>query len=142
MNLSVDLLSLTVLAIVTGGSHDDYARINQTANGSANRVVLVRIDCRRAQAHVNYANVVLVVVKHYPIQRREYSGDTAGTGRIKHAQIYDVGIWRHSEVSTFGNATVSGCDGSDVGAMTIRIIDAVLACKVAAENDAALILLV
>src|SRR5256885_10850000 len=103
MNLSIDLLSLSVLAIVSGRSHHDYSRINQTANRSANRVVLVRINCRRAQAHVDYANVVLVMVDHYPIQSREYSRDAARTGRIKHAKIYDVGIWRHSEVSTFGN---------------------------------------
>src|SRR5437763_2132099 len=142
MNLSVDLSSLTVLAIVTGGSHDDYARINQTANRSSNRVVLVTINCRRAEAHVDYANVVLVMVNHSPIQSREYSGDTAGTGRIKDAQIYDVRIRRHSQVSTFGNATVSGCDSRDVRTMTIGFIHAVLASKVAAENDAASVLLI
>src|SRR5437870_5588973 len=56
--------------------------------------------------------------------------------RVKHPQINDVGVWRHAEICRISNATVAGCDRSDVRAVTIGIIDAILAGKVTAKNDA------
>src|SRR5216684_5057280 len=60
MILSVDLLAVRVLAVITGGCDDDDSRINQRPGCAADRIVLVRTDRGRAEAHVHYANVVLV----------------------------------------------------------------------------------
>src|ERR1043165_1658411 len=62
VNGSIDLPAVRVLAVVTG-SRDHYnSRIYQGTSGTTNRIVLVRANCRRAQTHIDDANVVLVLV--------------------------------------------------------------------------------
>ena len=63
MNLSINLVAVGILAVVTGGGDYHDSRINQRARGATNRIVLVRADRRRAQTHVDDANVVLVFVE-------------------------------------------------------------------------------
>src|ERR1043165_3143447 len=58
MNLSVNLLARAVLAVVTGGSDDEDATIDELGCGDAKRIELVRVDRRHAEAQVPHANVV------------------------------------------------------------------------------------
>src|SRR5687768_14985279 len=62
VNSTVDLLSFIVFTDVPGGRHDDYPGIDQLAHSLAQRIVFVRIDRPRAEAHVYYANVVGVLI--------------------------------------------------------------------------------
>src|SRR5216684_2878974 len=67
MNLSVNFLTRTVFAVVTGGGNNHDARVDQPANRATYRIIFEGVDCRRAQTHVNYANVVSRAVSHEPV---------------------------------------------------------------------------
>src|SRR5438552_9315821 len=69
MNLSVNFLTGAVLAIVAGGSNHHDADINQPTDRAAYRIVIVRINGRRAQAHIDHTNVVGRAVTQDPVER-------------------------------------------------------------------------
>ena len=119
MNLSIDLLSLAVRAIIPSSRQDHHAGIDQPANRTANGIVLVRINRRRAQTHIYNANVVRRAIGHEPIERGQNPRDAAGAGGIKHSEIYDSGIWRHATVRATGNTAVSGRYTRDVRPVSV-----------------------
>src|SRR5438874_2196720 len=106
MNLSVNLVTDRVFAIVTGRCDDDYAGIDQSARGATNRIVLVRTESGRPQAHVDDANVVLVFVERIaradrlcgigwtenPVKSIQQYRSRAGAVLIEDAQINNAGI--------------------------------------------------
>jgi hypothetical protein len=47
-----------VFSVVTSGSNDNDAAIDEHASGNAKRVVFRRIDCRHAETQIYNANVV------------------------------------------------------------------------------------
>src|SRR3954447_19691928 len=63
MNLAVDLVAVGILAVVAGGSDDDDAGVNELTGGAADRVILVSIDGSAAEAQVDDADAVLVLVE-------------------------------------------------------------------------------
>ena len=62
MNLPVNFIAVSVLAIVTGSNNDDNACINELARSPAHGVVLVGVNRGCAQTHVDDANIVLALV--------------------------------------------------------------------------------
>ena len=47
MNLTVNLISVSILAVVAGGRDDDDPRVNQRARGATDWIVLVGITVHR-----------------------------------------------------------------------------------------------
>src|SRR5207302_3260283 len=106
MNLSVNLVTDRVFAVVAGRGDDDYAGIDQSARGATNRIVLVRIESGRPQAHVDDANVVLIFVERIaragrlrgigrtenPVKGIQQYRSRAGAVLIKDAQINNAGV--------------------------------------------------
>ena len=52
MNPTIEFLAQTVPAVVTRGGNYNYARIYQPAHSPTDRVVLIRINRRRAETRV------------------------------------------------------------------------------------------
>ena len=85
MNATVKLLAGGVSSVVAGGGDDDDAGVHQFAHREAERINFVRVDRRRADAEVDDANLVLLVVllaqrliridgREYPLQRLQDVG--------------------------------------------------------------------
>src|SRR5687768_10847681 len=71
MNLTIDFLAQSITAVVTRSGNYDYARIYQPADSPADRIVLIGINRRRAEARVHDADVVGRAICEHPIERRQ-----------------------------------------------------------------------
>ncbi len=58
MNVTVKLLAFTILSIVTSSRYDHDATIDESTYSQAERIKLVRINSRHAEAEIHYADVV------------------------------------------------------------------------------------
>ena len=65
--MSIQLLSSCVLSIVTRCSDHNNAGINKATNSLANRVVLIRVNRKHSETHVDDLDVVGRVVRHEPV---------------------------------------------------------------------------
>ena len=72
MNLAVDFLAGTVDAIVSDSRDDHDAGIDQLTDRAADRIVNIRIDRRRADAHVHDLNIVSIPIRDDPIEGRQH----------------------------------------------------------------------
>src|SRR6266850_6048141 len=79
MNLAINFLASRVLAIVAGSGNNDDTSINQATDCPAYRIILVGINCRRAQTQVDHANVVRSVIGQQPIQGAQRAGNRTQT---------------------------------------------------------------
>ena len=152
MNLSIDLRSVRVLAIVARrGNHYD-AGVNQHASRATNRIVFIRAHGRSAQTHVDDANVVFGFVQgvarahrhgriyrsQNPAQGTQQTYGCAGPMRIQHTQINDVGAGSNALVRIAVFCTQTGGRRSHVAAVTKGIIRRViLAREVLVKLDSA-----
>ena len=73
MNPTVHLRVACILTIVSSGSDNHNAQIDQRAHSPANRIILVRINRRHAKTHVDHADVVLTAVSHDGVESRQNS---------------------------------------------------------------------
>jgi hypothetical protein len=137
VNRAVELLPRGVLPVVARGGDDDEPRVHQPPHGLTDGVVLVGLDGGRPQAQVDDAHVVERAVGQDPVERAEDARDAAHALRVEHAQVDEVGVWRHARVGAVRDAAVAGDDGGDVRAVTVGVIRAPLAGEVLAISDAA-----
>src|SRR5712691_8753621 len=138
MYLAIHLLPGAVFAIVAGsGSHDDTS-INQATDCAAYWIVLVGINSRRPQTHIDHKNVISSMISQYPIESAQCPGNRTRSYGVQHAQVNDVGVWRDADILRICNATITRGDRGDVRPMAEGIISAILASEVMAEIDAAL----
>src|SRR5882724_11521086 len=117
MDLAVNLVAISVLAIVASGGYHDYSSINQRARCATDWIVLVRTDGSRAETHVDDADGVLVLVQRIgrargfawigwrknPIKRTQQIRRGAHAVLIEHAQVNNAGARCDSLIR------VSGC---------------------------------
>ena len=139
MNLSVDFLTGAILAIVTGCSKDCDPGINQATHHLANWVILIGIGGQRAEAHVDYANIIDCTIGQHPIQRIEQTRDRAYALLIQNSKVDEIGIRSDADELTVGDAAITGSRRGDVRAMTVRIICSVLASEIFVDNNSVLL---
>src|SRR4051794_7466211 len=132
MNLPVDFVAVGILSVIAGSGHHDDTRVDQCASGAANRIVLVGIDSRSTQAHIYYANAVLIFVQRVagtgrlrrigrsenPVQGTQQNGDGTGALLIQHAQVDDVRVWRNALISIAGGSADSRSGARDVATVS------------------------
>src|SRR5215468_1454538 len=135
MNLAVDFLTETVLAVVACGSRNHNSSVDEFTNCEAEGVILIGIHCRQAQAHVGNANVVSRGVIHQPVQCGHTIGYLAASLRIKHAKIDDPCSGSNANVLAIRDQAIASCGSRDVGTMSVRVISATLAGKVLIDHD-------
>src|SRR5690349_3278309 len=119
MNLTVNLLTRAVLAVVAGGSDDDHSLIDERTHCKTKRIVRIRVGGRHAETEIRDARVVACAVRQQPVKGGEYVGNFAGALRIQYAQVEQLGARRDADVlATRNDSVTSGC-GSDVRAMSV-----------------------
>src|ERR1051326_4596160 len=134
MDLSVNFLSVVILPIVASRSQANYSSIDQAAHSATNGIIPVRVNSRRAQTHVDDTDIVSRAIIYHPTERFEQTRGRASAVLIQDAQIDEVGIGCDAKISGVGDAAIASGSRSDMCAMTVRIIGAILASEITADN--------
>ena len=74
MYLAIRLLARAVFSVIARRSHHDDAGVNQATDGATDRIVLVRFNRRRPEAHVHHLDVVDAAILDYPVKRAQNCG--------------------------------------------------------------------
>ena len=111
-----------VLAEVAGGRDDDDAGVDHALGGERQRVGPGRLVNRRADRHVDDADVVRRVIREHPIERRDDVADGPVAGVVEDAQRDDAGVWRGAGLEAARIEAVAGDDAGDVRAVAVSIV--------------------
>ena len=144
----VKLLTVAVRAVVTGGGDDHDPGVHQLPHGQAERVDLVGVDGRCADAQVDDADPVLLVVllaqglggvdgRDDPLQRPHDVGGRADALRVEYPEVDHLRVGREAGVGAVGDVVGGGGERGDVRAVAVGVVDAVLAREVLAVGDVA-----
>src|SRR5438552_18019899 len=98
MNLPIYLLAVAALTVVSRSSDDHHARIRHPTHSLTERVIPIRIDCRRSHTHVEDTNAIDEVIIHHPIQSRQQVGSGTYPLRVKNTQIDKIRVWSDPRV--------------------------------------------
>src|SRR2546429_9403063 len=108
MDEAVDFVAVLVLAVVPGGSEDQDAGVAQAAASAAERVVLVSLDRRHSEAHVDDPNMISPRVLRDPLKPRHCSFERALPMRVEHANIQQRSAGRNAEIGVTGSGVTGG----------------------------------
>src|SRR2546425_6013045 len=139
MYLAINLLTLCVLPIIAGGCHDDDAGIYQATHRATDRIVLVRVNCRCSEAHIDNLDVVSGLVRYHPVNGAQNCRRGARTSCPEHAQVDQICIGCNTDVLPIRNTAVAGSERRDVCAVPKRVVRSSLSGKITADNYAPII---
>src|SRR6185503_3353295 len=135
MNLTIDLLTRTVLSVVTSRGYNDDPAVYESADRNAHRIVFVRVDCRHADAEIHYTDVVRRSIRHQPVKGAEDVRHGAGAVGLQNAQVENLGPRSDADVFGFRNDAVAGGCGCYVSSVTVWIVGSAFTGEILVNND-------
>ncbi len=119
---AVQRLASGVLADVARGRDHHDARVGDALGGERQRVGPIGLADGRAHREVDDADVVLLVMREHPVERRDRVADRAAALGVENLERDQCGIGRYPCMTTERIMAVSRDDAGDVRPMALVVV--------------------
>src|SRR5436190_10401399 len=136
MDMTVNFVSVAIFPVITSRCKNNNSLGDQTANCLTDGIVLIRVDGRHSQAHVDDSNVVCGPVGSNPIQRAQHRRGRSNTFRVQYTKIDEICVRSNTNKFAAGYATISSSQRGDMCSMPVGICGYTFTGKVFAVDDA------
>ena len=136
MYLAINLLAQSIFSIIPGRRNDDDAPVDKAADGATDRIILVRFDRPRAEAHVHHLDVVDAAIRDYPVKRAQHRGRSARAICAEHSQFDQICVGSDTQIFRVRDTSVARGNGRDMGAVAVGIVCASFSGKIPIDDDA------
>ena len=135
MHLAIDFLTCTVFSIVTSRGYDDDATVHESAYGNAQRIKLVRVNCRHADAEIHYATLYVAALVINQLKAARTFDTVPVPLEFKTRRLRILARGAMPMYSPRRNDTVAGGCGSYVSSVTVWIVGSAFTSEILIDND-------